>query len=580
MDIQTATQDAVHIWDTSTGGRAATLDIGASVSMPVLTDDGAHLLVQRRRGSDTRFELWSLDSASVTATLDVAGTPALVSPDSRGDRLAIADFDRAVRVWDLGAGSLIAQVDLDAQPSSISLSAGGDVLGVVTGQGGASLWRLDQPKRPMLAVYGDGRWQLAFSPSGARVLVGTPDVGFHVYDSADGRLLGPPVGAGGPLQSASLLGFSADEQSIVTGGPDGVTRIWRTPSAPVRDTEQAAQPGQAIWPPSADAVAVATPDASTLVIGDPSGDVHILPADTASEALAEKAGDIGFVGHNSPVRLIEISPDGSTVASAAADNTVRVWDTASRLPRPFFGNVAGGPIERLAFSPDAAQLAILNGRSVEIMDSGSGRVLAHFALGEQHRSLAFADADHVYVGSESGALRAIIRDAAGGWTPQQIWQGDAAIRWLEASPNAQFLVLVDRNNLAQQFNLSEGRIGESALQLPSAVREVRFVPGGSRVLLRTGNWIHRASSSVSGLNWIDAILAPHVPDRTRIVFGATDRNRVEGLGNLLYLPVVGGGFVRLTQLSFAGAKGPGLFGNKDQLLEEWRDRLGLNSDDT
>jgi hypothetical protein len=161
---------------------------------------------------------------------------------------------------------------------------------------------------------------------------------------------------------------------------------------------------------------------------------------------------------------------------------------------------------------------------------------------------------------------------------QQIWQGEAAIRWLEASPKGHTLVLVDRNNLAQLFDLAEGRIGESALQLPSPVQEVRFTPGGSRVLLRTANWIHRASTSVTGLNWIDAILAPHVPDRTRIVFGQSGTDQKSGPGNRLYLPVVGSGFVHLTQLSFVGAKGPGLFGNKEQLLGEWRERLGLNDD--
>ncbi len=576
--LVTATQDAIHLWDIGTGGRMATLATGSSVTAPMLTDDGTHLLVQRRRGGDTHFELWSLESASIAATLDIAGAPALVSPDAGGDRLAVADFDRAVRVWDLDDGSLLAQVDLEAQPSGISLSAGGDVLGVVAGQGGASLWRLDRAKRPMLAVYGDGRWQLAFSPSGSKALVGTPEAGFHLYDTGDGRLIGPPLGAGGSSRQASPLAFGADEQSVVTGGPDGATRLWRVPSAPRPDARAPQQAGQDIWPPSADAIAVATPDASTLVIGDASGDVYILPANTGSEELAREGSNIGFVGHNSAVRLIEVSRDGSTVASAAADNTVRVWDTATRLPRPFFGSVSGAPIDKLAFSPDATLLGILNGRFAEVMAADSGRVLARFDLGEPHRSLAFADADHLYVGGESGALRAIARNAADTWAMQQIWQGEAAIRWLEASPKGHTLVLVDKDNLAQLFDLAQGRIGESALQLPSPVQEVRFTPGGSRVLLRTANWIHRASTSVIGLNWIDAILAPHVPDRTRIVFGQTGADEMSGPGNRLYLPVVGSGFVHLAQLNFVGAKGPGLFGNKDQLLGEWRERLGLNDD--
>ena len=85
---------------------------------------------------------------------------------------------------------------------------------------------------------------------------------------------------------------------------------------------------------------------------------------------------------------------------------------------------------------------------------------------------------------------------------------------------------------------------------------------------------------MTGLSWIDAILAPHVPDRTRIVFGTTAVDRKASSRGRMYLPVIGNGFVHLTQLNFVGGKGPGLFGSKDQLLDEWRDRLGLNDDES
>ena len=76
----------------------------------MLTPDGAHLLVQRRGDIDTTFELWSLDKASIDAQLEIAGTPALVSLDSSGSRIAIADYDRAVRVWDFHDGLTVVQL--------------------------------------------------------------------------------------------------------------------------------------------------------------------------------------------------------------------------------------------------------------------------------------------------------------------------------------------------------------------------------------------------------------------------------------------------------------------------------------
>jgi WD40 repeat protein len=573
--LVTATQDAVHLWDTGTGGRLTTLAVGNASSTSMLTADGAHLLVQRRSNGDTRFELWSLDNASISAVLDIAGTPALVAPDAAGTRLAIADFDRAVRIWDMQGGTLLAQLDLAAQPSDLEMSAAGDVLGVVHGEGGASLWRIDRPKQPLLEEFGDGRWQLAFATSGTRVLVGTADAGFRVYDSADGSILGPPIGSGGGQQSASLLAFSADEQVIVTGGPGGLARFWRAPTVPPRPADAVDDDRHRIWPPSADAVAIATPDAARIVIGDSQGDVHILPADARGEALAAEERDVSYVGHNSVIRHLAASADGRLVASAAADNTVRVWSVDSRLPNAFFVDVPGDPVDRLAFSPAATRLAVLNGSSAVVLDTATGHVLARFGLGEKHRSLAFAAEDRVYVGSESGALQVIARDSTGAWSLQPIWQGESAIRWLEASPRARFLVLVDRNNLAQQFSLEEGRIGDAVLQLPDAVEEVAFAPGGFRVLFRTSGWIHRASSSPAGLIWIDAMLAPHALEGTRIVFGKDRGNDVAAAGDRLYLPVAGDGFVGLAQVNFSATAGAGLFGNRQQLLAEWRRKLGL-----
>jgi WD40 repeat protein len=573
--LVTATQDTVNLWDTASGNRVATLPVGAASKTSVLTPDGTRLFVQRRSDIDTTLELWSLEDASIEAQLDIAGTPALVALDSSGSRIAVADYDRAVRVWDSHSGSQIVQLDLAAQPSEISLAAGGEVLGTVFGGTGASLWRLDQAGNALLEDFGEGRWQLEFSPSGSKVLVGRPGQGFRVYDSSDGRVLGPILGSGGAPDRANLLGFSADEQIVVTGGAQSAARFWRTPALPVHNDVQLESEIAMIWPPSGDGVAMATPGATAIVIGDRHGDVHILPADAGREELTSMAQDVSFFGHNGEVRHLAVSPDGSLIGSAGDDNSLRVWSTTDGLPKPFIGDILGELIDRLAFSPDSQRLGILNGNNAEIVDTQTGKSLARFDLGERHKGLAFADEDHLYVGSESGALRVISSAPGGSWSLQTLWQGDAAIGWLEASPQARYLVLVDQNNLVRQFVLAEGRIGTETLQLPSAVEDVAFTPGGMRVLFRTSNWIHRASSSAMGLIWIDAMLAPKALRDARMVFAHPAADNAAALGNSLYLPVAGDGYVRLAELSFTSTRGSGLFGNKDELLEEWRRRLAL-----
>jgi WD40 repeat protein len=574
--LVTATQDTVNLWDTGTGRRSATLPIGAASAASLLTDDGSHLFVPRRSDTETTFELWSLETAASVASIEVAGTPALVALDPDGQRIAIADYDRAVRVWDLREGSLIVQIDLDAQPSAISLAAGGEVLGAVFGSSGVSLWRIDTPARPLLEEFAAGRWQLQFSQSGARALIGRPERGFQVYDTALGRLLTPPLGAGNHGGSAGLVGFSADEQIVVTGDTSSNVRFWRVPNLPEPDDTEFGQSARSIWTPSGDSLAVATPDASRIVIGDYSGNVHIVSAAAGREGLLQRAQEISYFGHNTEVQHISVSADGRLAASAAR-NSLRVWNVDTGLPLPFIIEIDGSTVERLAFEPRGGRLGILDSDSARIVDAETGAAIARFDLGERHTALSFADNGRLYLGSASGALRVIAQDATGSWTIQTLWQGEAGIRWLEASPRSRFLVLVDDDNRARQFHLEEGRIGDAVLELPSDVDEVAFSPGGLRVLFRTPNWVHRASSSAQGLIWLDAILIPKALDGARMVFGDPELDEAAALGNRFYLPVAADGYPRLAELDFTAAHVQGLFGNKDELLQEWRRRLALVS---
>jgi hypothetical protein len=388
-------------------------------------------------------------------------------------------------------------------------------------------------------------------------------------------MIGAGFGSGGDPAEDNLLGFSADEQTLVTGGPDSTARFWRAPAAGTSN-DPSSTDRQSIWPPAGDAVAVATPDATTIVIGDRYGNVHMVPAGDGPEAFLATEEVVSFLGHRRKIRMLNVSANGRKVVSAADDNSVRVWNTETGLPQSFFGEVSGNPIERMLFSPDASMIGILSSNRIQILDASDGSVLALFELGGPHQSMAFADSNHLYIGSESGTLRVVTRENGETWNLQTLWQGSAAIRWLEASPQSRFLTFVDQNDLAQQFILGEGKLGELALQLAGKVQDVTYSPSGSRVLLRTSRWIHRASSAAHGLIWLDAVLAPRSISASRMVFGDMSSKTAAPLGNRVFVPVSGDGFVQLAELNFDASRGPALFGNKEKLLEEWRHRFAAD----
>jgi subtilisin-like proprotein convertase family protein len=571
--LVTATQDSVNIWDTSSGDRVRTLPVGAASPTAALTADGLHLFVERRGDVETRFELWSLERGVVVAELIVAGVPALVAIDPTGERVAVADYDRAVRVWEFASGELLAQIDLPQQPSEIHLAAGGATLGVVHGSSGVSLWSVDRPQYPLLEDSATGNWSLVFAPSGAKVLAGRAEAGYQVYSSADGRLAGPPFGVRGPFGPSTILSFSEDEKIVFTGNPGGMSRFWSAQELPPVATAGAEPSDHPLWQPSGDRVVIALPHSRGIVVGDPAGHVHILPAGASLEDAQAMSEDVSYVGHNAEVLRLSVDAAGTRVASVAADNSLRIWDVDTGEPRPFVREIDGDAIAEMAFSPAADRLAVLKSSSLAIMDVDDGSVRAEFELGEAHAGLAYAAADRIFVGSESGALRQFARDADGNWTMQQLWKGARAIRQLAAAPRGNNLLLVDDTGRASQFILAEGRIGEEILELPGPVEEVAFGHSGSRAYFRTARWTHRVGLSVTGLRWIDSVFSPKPLNGARLVFGPPD----SPTANRPFLPAARNGFVEVVELPFPGSSIPGLFGSKDELLSDWRKRLGLEA---
>ncbi len=570
--LVTATQGSVNLWDTASGDRVSTLAVGATSTSAVLTETGTHLFVQHRGDTETRLELWSLDEGVVTAELSVAGVPSLVAIDPTGSRVAVADYDRAVRVWDFDSGEMLAQIDLTVPPSQIQIAAGGDALGVVHGRSGVSLWSVTRPLSPLLQEIGDGDWKLVFAPSGASALAGRAETGYQVYGSGDGRLVGPPIGVRTEAGQRTALAYSQDEQVIFTGNPDGISRFWRaTEIPPVADRGLPASDHPA-WQPSADRVMVALPDAKGIAIGDPNGHVHFLPAGAGLAEAQAVSEDVSFLGHNAEVLLMSADYSGDFIASSAADDSIRVWNTETGQPLPYTVELEGDAITGLRFSPDASLLGILKSESVVLLDTADGSVITKIELGELHRGLAFAADDRIYVGGESGALRLFVRDSDGDWSVQQPWQGSSPIRQLEASPRGEYLVIIDDTGLASQFILAEGRVGEQMLTFPAPVEEITFSRSGSRAFFRTSRWTHRASVSRNGLHWVDSVFSPKPLNGARIVFGPVGSDTA----NRAYLPTARNGFVELVELAFPGSTSPVLFGDKEELLTEWRARLGNN----
>jgi len=283
-------------------------DAGQPVDAVAFSPDGGRFVTAGWGGT---VRIWDTASGRQLASIPSGGQyvfAAAFSPD--GTRLATGGNSNPdyVKIWDAQSGSLVRSLRGHGDAVlSLAYSRDGRRLLTSSYDNTARLWDLETGESKVFVGHEWWVWEAAFSPDEERIVTASQDGSAIVWSVATGRPDPPFRSHAGPVYAAA---FSPDGRRVATGGYDKRVLIFR-------------------------------PDQLQPF------DYDVLTNDRESPPQPFET----FDGHTGGVRSVEFSADGQLLLSGGEDNTVRVWDVATRKPLKVIRG-HGGQVRSCRFAPD------------------------------------------------------------------------------------------------------------------------------------------------------------------------------------------------------------------------------------
>jgi WD40 repeat protein/DNA-binding SARP family transcriptional activator len=303
----------VRIWDALTGEILHTLQEGTGTITCLAFSPDSFLLAGG--GEQKTILLWDARSGEVLRTLSGHAREVeccVFSPD--GTVLASGSHDGEIRLWDANTGEVLrAFAGHTHIVRALAFHPGGEVLGSCSADGMVRLWQAHtgQLLHSLLGHQFDVN-SLSFSPNGRALATGSASESVRVWDTATGYAL--DVFSGHSYMSRAVR-FHPEPatQQVVSADSMGNIHVWdlRTGTSKVLRSD-----AQAVY-----SLAYSR-DGRHMVSGGMDGIVRVWDT-TTGRCLHE------FHGHAGGLKAVAVGA-GGVIATAGSDRAIRLW----QLPRP------------------------------------------------------------------------------------------------------------------------------------------------------------------------------------------------------------------------------------------------------
>jgi WD40 repeat protein/DNA-binding SARP family transcriptional activator len=441
------------VWDLERGERLwSTGELPLTVGPPRFSVDGAHVVAPVYRNREDDGAAGALDPEGIYVWDAAGGDLEVLEPPVACPVTMVANqpyVDLA------GPLVLVSEGSSSGCPADSAQNATDD--GVGEGPKPTVLSVFDPTADELRELWNEPFWDTATTSADGRfVAIGAQEA--HVLDVETGETLLTV-----PLQN-SLVALDADGGRLVTSNVGVPTELWDVPTGELVRilTEHPDLRGNEL--------AWFSPDGSIIGSATWAGEVRLSEADTGAPVL-------DLAGHKGPILSVSTSTDGSSLATAAADGTARVW---SLTPR---GEVATIDVGEGPYWSDAVRL-----------DGGVAAVSGpdpEFPRSNDTGSYTLVDVDRwepvAAIGSATGQQGALSPDGQRFAVQHAVEPGRYGPVRIHASESG--APLVTMQGMCEHTDPDGGPDCAIAPDLPvdEWVWQLRFSPDGSRLAM-TGSW--------------------------------------------------------------------------------------------